>query len=60
MLSTQTIFILLLILAMFFLLNNKEHFSDCKKYKDNYDSCYKARDCTIMLDLAGNAFCTDR
>ena len=60
MLSTNTIIILLLILVMFFLLNKKEYFSDCKKHKDDYDSCYKARDCTIMLDLAGNAFCTDR
>ncbi len=60
MLSSNLIIILLIVLVILYLWKRTEHFSDCKKYKDNYDACYKARDCTIMLDLGGQAFCTDR
>ncbi len=60
MLSTNTLIILVVVLVIFYLWKQQENFSNCKMYKDNYDACYKAKDCTVMLDLGGQAFCTDR
>lgn len=33
---------------------------NCNIYGDDYAKCYDSGECTIMLDLEGNAFCTNK
>lgn len=51
------ILVLILIFFKFFIV--KENFSNCSQYGDDYNQCYN-NNCTIMLDMKGNAFCTNK
>lgn len=65
-LSTKLNFIIILIIVLVIikLFNNskQENFANtnCSLIKDNYSQCYDSGDCTIMLDLKGNSFCTNK
>ncbi len=53
------VIILLIILASIQIFLNKEYFTDCSQYGNDYNQCYN-NNCTVMLDLAGNSFCTNK
>ena len=38
----------------------RDNFTNCGLIKNNYSECYDSGDCTIMLDLEGNSFCTSK
>ena len=50
------IIIILIVIKMFF---RKENFIDCSQYGGDYNQCYN-NNCTVMLDLEGNSFCTNK
>jgi len=54
------VLVLIIILVVIELFVNKEYFEDCSQYVNNYPQCYDSGKCTIMLDLKGNAFCTNK
>ena len=60
------IIIILIILIIIKFFKNYENFKschkidECSKYGNNYNACYNSGHCTIMDDLAGNAFCTSK
>lgn len=36
-------------------------FDKCSKYDNkSYSQCYNSGDCSVMIDLIGNAFCTSK
>lgn len=36
-------------------------FDSCSKYNSkSYSQCYNSGECTVMIDLIGNAFCTSK
>jgi hypothetical protein len=62
-------FVLILLLVLFIvnLYTSKEHFDicarfdKCSKNTNSYSQCYDNSDqCTVMVDLIGNAFCTSK
>lgn len=55
------VIILLIVLVILKLLGHaQENFTNCSLIKNNYSQCYDSGDCTIMLDLDGNSFCTNK
>lgn len=48
--------IILVIIKLFF---GIENFTDCSKFNDDYNKCYN-NGCTVMIDVAGNSFCTNK
>ncbi len=53
------ILLVLLVLAKFYIMSI-ENFTDCSQFGDNYNQCYNSGECTMMIDLVGNAFCTNK
>ena len=56
-------FIILLLVILVIIkiyIANKENFTDCSQFGDNYNQCYNSGDCTVMVDLKGSAFCTNK
>ena len=66
-------FIVLLILLLFVVnfyvvgesFNICHKFDKCSKYDAKYDAksysqCYNSGECSVMVDLIGNAFCTSK
>lgn len=38
-----------------------EKYDKCSKYNDkSYSQCYNSGECSVMIDLIGNAFCTSK
>jgi len=60
MVNFNFVIVLVLILVVIKLFVTNEYFSNCSQYGNNYTSCYDSGHCTIMLDMTGNAFCTDK
>jgi hypothetical protein len=61
------IVILLLLLFAVNLYTTEEHFDvcqrfdKCSKYNSKpYSKCYNSGECSVMIDLIGNAFCTNK
>lgn len=50
------IIIILIVIKMCFI---KENFIDCSQYSNDYNQCYN-NNCTVMLDLEGKSFCTNK
>ena len=51
--------IIILILIAIKLFYRKENFTDCSQLSNDYNQCYN-NNCTIMVDLQGNSFCTNK
>jgi hypothetical protein len=58
--DSQLIFliIIVIILVSIKLFYKKENFTDCSQFYD-YNQCYN-NNCTVMIDLKGNSFCTNK
>jgi len=54
------IIILIIILIFIKLFIHRENFDECAIYGDNYNQCYNSGNCTVMIDLKGNSFCTNK
>lgn len=63
----KIIFVIILIFILFVinLYSTKEHFNICQRYDkcskhngETYSQCYNTGECTVMIDLLGNTFCT--
>ena len=54
------VLILIIILGIIKIFEQRENFDDCGQYGNNYPQCYDSGNCTIMIDLQGNAFCTNK
>lgn len=60
------IIMLLLILVIINLYSFTEYFDvchrfdKCSKYDKSYSQCYNTGECSVMIDLIGNAFCTEK
>jgi hypothetical protein len=61
------IVVLILILVIINLYSPAEHFDVCKRYDKcskydgkSYSQCYNTGECSVMIDLVGNAFCTSK
>ncbi len=59
------IVILLILLFVVNLYTVKEQFNICDRYDKcskydgkEYSKCYNTNECSVMIDLIGNAFCT--
>jgi len=38
-----------------------ERYDKCSKYdKSTYSKCYETGECSVMIDLLGNTFCTSK
>jgi hypothetical protein len=38
-----------------------QRYDKCSKYdKSTYSKCYESGECSVMIDLLGNTFCTTR
>ena len=61
MMDSQLNFLILIILILIAikLFLTKENFNNCSQYGNDYNQCYN-NNCTIMLDLEGNSFCTNK
>lgn len=61
MIDSQLFFLIIIIsiLITIKLFLRKENFSDCEQYGNDYNQCYN-NNCTIMVDLEGNSFCTKK
>ncbi len=61
MIDSQLIFLIVIILILIIikLFLRKENFSNCEIYGNDYNQCYN-NNCTIMIDLEGNSFCTNK
>ena len=51
--------IMVVILIVIKLFLKRENFTNCSQYGSDYNKCYN-NNCTIMLDLEGNSFCTNK
>ncbi len=41
--------------------NYYDRFDKCSKYdSESYSKCYNSNECSVMIDLLGNAFCTSK
>lgn len=65
----KIIFIVLLFTSLFVInlytigeyFNVCNRFDSCSKYDSkSYSQCYNSGECTLMIDLIGNAFCTNK
>ena len=66
----QKIVLVIILLILVFVINlytNKEHFNVCDRYdkcskynKKSYSQCYDSGECSVMVDLIGNTFCTSK
>ncbi len=61
------IVVLILLLVIINLYSPVEHFDVCKRYDkcskydgQSYSQCYDTGECSVMIDLIGNAFCTSK
>jgi len=61
------IIILLVLLFVINLYSSRENFNvcqrfdKCSKYNSKpYSQCYNSGECSVMIDLIGNAFCTSK
>ena len=61
------IMILLLLLFVINLYTSNEQFNLCNRFdkcskhdSKSYSQCYNSGECTVMVDLIGNAFCTSK
>ena len=57
----QLIFLIIIILILISIkfYGIKENFNNCSQYGNDYNQCYN-NNCTIMVDLEGNTFCTNK
>ena len=51
--------IIVLVLIAIKLFYQKENFTNCSKFSNDYNQCYN-NNCTVMIDLEGNSFCTNK
>lgn len=65
----KMIFIMLLCVLLFVvnIFTNDEYFNICHRYdscskynSESYSKCYNSGKCTVMIDLIGKAFCTNK
>ncbi len=65
----KIIFIILLFVLLFIvnLYSSGENFDICHRFdkcskydSKSYSQCYNSGECTVMVDLIGNAFCTSK
>ena len=66
----EKIFFIIMLLVLLFVINlysRYEHFNichrfdKCSKYNSKpYSQCYNSGECSVMIDLIGNAFCTSK
>ena len=61
------IIILLILLFAINLYTTKEYFDVCHRFdkcsqydSKSYSQCYNSGECSVMVDLIGNAFCTSK
>lgn len=53
------VIILVIILVVIRLFSRTENFTDCSQFSDDYNKCYN-NGCTVMIDVVGNSFCTNK
>jgi hypothetical protein len=66
----QKIIFIILLFVLIFAINlytSREQFDVCdrfdkcsKLHSKSYSQCYNSGECTVMIDLIGNAFCTSK
>ena len=64
MLDSNVIILLVIILVILYLLQSQEAFSCADHHNKqvlNYNGCYNdPENCTVMVGLSGNSYCTSR
>lgn len=66
----EKIFFIIILFVLLFVINlysQDEHFyvcdrfDKCSKYNSKeYSQCYNSGECSVMIDLIGNAFCSSK